>query len=675
METTSTEGGNQITSQLASLVPTFDPAKDDMRLYQQKVEILVAAWPKARLTELTTRLILNSHGSAFAKLQLHQGELMANEEKSIQRLIEILGGSWGRVGLETQYDDAEQALFNVVQKADESHDSYLARADVAWARLLNRRMSLEELQAYVTLRGSALTPEEKKRVILDADQQSSGKLTMKKVHEAVRLLGATFFLETTGQRKTNRTKVYTQETLMVQDLSEEAEDPTLVASGDWTEDEVADLLAQEGDEDAILIAEFEDAAVEALQDDPSLSTAFSAYQDARRRLSEKARNRGFWGVSKGSATSSQFNNKGKGFGTSKGYNKGKGGSSFNRGRRTLQDRILNSHCRICGRKGHWRAECPQRHASNTNTMSGSANQPAAAPTTSVIPTSDDSSFDALPLEFLQLPEVEATALDKEPNQTNTKPVVSHSFVIYHDTRVDHVFGVYQGDTGKNDQHDHNHDARSRLMSTIHRRMSEPSNAARVQLASRLASRCRAESSMSSQDSQHDMNTKNAWESIRNPVQLNSPETPSITVEDPICFATHGTCGVLDLGASKTVIGSELVPELVKGLQECIPGQVQRCPCRITFRFGNQGTLTSQQAIVVPIGKLMLKIAIVEGRTPFLLSNTLMRALGANIDCKENALHSPLLNQAIPLELTSRGLFLIDVCHLIQQSCTQSHRQK
>ena len=51
METTSTEGGNQITSQLASLVPTFDPAKDDMRLYQQKVEILVAAWPKARLTE------------------------------------------------------------------------------------------------------------------------------------------------------------------------------------------------------------------------------------------------------------------------------------------------------------------------------------------------------------------------------------------------------------------------------------------------------------------------------------------------------------------------------------------------------------------------------------------------------------------------------------------------
>ena len=308
-------------------------------------------------------------------------------------------------------------------------------------------------------------------------------------------------------------------------------------------------------------------------------------------------------------------------------------------------------------------------------MSGSANQPAAAPTTSVIPTSDDSSFDALPLEFLQLPEVEATALDKEPNQTNTKPVVSHSFVIYHDTRVDHVFGVYQGDTGKNDQHDHNHDARSRLMSTIHRRMSEPSNAARVQLASRLASRCRADSSMSSQDSQHDMNTKSAWESIRHPVQLNSPETPSITVEDPICFATHGTCGVLDLGASKTVIGSELVPELVKGLQECIPGQVQRCPCRITFRFGNQGTLTSQQAIVVPIGKLMLKIAIVEGRTPFLLSNTLMRALGANIDCKENALHSPLLNQAIPLELTSRGLFLIDVCHLIQQSCTQSHRQK
>ena len=84
--------GNTVTTQLASLVPTFDPSKDDMRQYQQRVELVTAAWPKSKLTELTTRLILNCSGSAFAKLQLHHKELLANEEKSIHRLIELLGG-------------------------------------------------------------------------------------------------------------------------------------------------------------------------------------------------------------------------------------------------------------------------------------------------------------------------------------------------------------------------------------------------------------------------------------------------------------------------------------------------------------------------------------------------------------------------------------------------------
>ena len=62
-------GGNTVTTQLASLVPSFDPSKDDMRQYQQRVELVTAAWPKSKLTELTTRLILNCSGSAFAKLQ------------------------------------------------------------------------------------------------------------------------------------------------------------------------------------------------------------------------------------------------------------------------------------------------------------------------------------------------------------------------------------------------------------------------------------------------------------------------------------------------------------------------------------------------------------------------------------------------------------------------------
>ena len=39
--------GSGVSSQLATLVPTFDPGVDDL-LYQQKVELVYAAWLKAK---------------------------------------------------------------------------------------------------------------------------------------------------------------------------------------------------------------------------------------------------------------------------------------------------------------------------------------------------------------------------------------------------------------------------------------------------------------------------------------------------------------------------------------------------------------------------------------------------------------------------------------------------
>ena len=64
---TTTGVGNSLTT----LVPTFDPSKDSLKIYQQKVELVLAAWPKTKITELVMRLILNCQGSAFSKLQLH----------------------------------------------------------------------------------------------------------------------------------------------------------------------------------------------------------------------------------------------------------------------------------------------------------------------------------------------------------------------------------------------------------------------------------------------------------------------------------------------------------------------------------------------------------------------------------------------------------------------------
>ena len=104
-----------------------------------------------------------------------------NDKKSIQQIIELLGGQWGQIPLEQKYESAERALFRGTQRQDETNDSYLARADVLWQELLNKEFKLEELQAYITLRGSNLSPDDKKRVVIDSQVSSDGKLTIPRV--------------------------------------------------------------------------------------------------------------------------------------------------------------------------------------------------------------------------------------------------------------------------------------------------------------------------------------------------------------------------------------------------------------------------------------------------------------------------------------------------------------
>ena len=191
MTTESGGGSNGVSNQLSSLVPGFDPAVDDMLVYQQKVELVLAAWPPTKLKELVTRLIFNTKGTVLQKLQIHQTELLTGEEASVHKLVELLGGQWGRIPLERQYEDAEQAIYHTLQKTDETNDSFLARADILWGRLLSRKITIADLQAYIVLRGSQLTADEKKRVIMDSE--STGSLAMKKVSEAIRLLGVSFF--------------------------------------------------------------------------------------------------------------------------------------------------------------------------------------------------------------------------------------------------------------------------------------------------------------------------------------------------------------------------------------------------------------------------------------------------------------------------------------------------
>ena len=133
------------------------------------------------------------------------------------------------------------------------------------------------------------------------------------------------------------------------------------------------------------------------------------------------------------------------------------------------------------------------------------------------------------------------------------------------------------------------------------------------------------------------------------------------------FSAHGTYGILDTGATKSVVGSSHLPALIESFPANVKKQLRRTTCEITFRFGNQGTLDSQHALVIPLNAigLGLKVAVVPGATPLLLSNTLVRTLKASIDSAKQVLTSPMFTQPVPLKLSPRGLYLLDINDLIQ----------
>ena len=55
----------QVPNNLSILVPSFDPAVDNVEIWTNKVELLLSAWPANKIQELATRLVLGCKGTAF----------------------------------------------------------------------------------------------------------------------------------------------------------------------------------------------------------------------------------------------------------------------------------------------------------------------------------------------------------------------------------------------------------------------------------------------------------------------------------------------------------------------------------------------------------------------------------------------------------------------------------
>ena len=510
--------GVMVSNQLAMLVPQFDPSTDDVNVWSGKVELLLNTWPKDKLNELATRLILGCKGSMFLKLQLNRSSILTGSEKGIQRLVELVGGSFGQVPLERKFELAEKALFKCQQKMDESSDSYLSRCDVVWSELLARNMKLEELQAFIMLRGSKLTADDKKRVIVESGGETSGVLEMKKVTSAVRMLGSGFFQEMAGQRRDRSQKIYDQSAFAIEEAEDHPDAETFMTYEEMMEDEGLETLATDfHDEDAALIIQFEDALMETIQADAELSVFYTSYQDARKRLADRQKSRGFWPVKR------NFEKGGK-----KGAGKGK------KGKQTLAQRISNSYCRICYKRGHWKDECPERN--KTGSSSSTSQSSTMAPTSFV--TVED-----IPEEMQHLP--------FEPSMPSVSAECSCNFG---ETAVrNHI--ISEGKSVKMDIPR----IKDKLRWGLHRRLRyvKPTDGPERSIG--------IESQTPSKGS-----------------SINKVPVPSFNEVCDSYFASTGTTGVVDLGASQTVIGSNQVSELLSKLPDSVRQQVKRTHCNLVF---------------------------------------------------------------------------------------------
>ncbi|CAK9030755.1 Retrovirus-related Pol polyprotein from type-1 retrotransposable element R2, partial [Durusdinium trenchii] len=190
--------------------------------------------------------------------------------------------------------------------------------------------------------------EEKKKVIMD----SEGRLEYDKVVSSLKLLGSKLFSELQNAKTSTRTKTY--ETVNTVDEDDHTTAPhedeafNHEAWDDWNSE--ATFLAQdENDQDALIVSQFEDSLIDVLQSDPDTASCYHTYLEARRRIIEKGKNRGSWPI--------------KGAPGGKPKPKGKFSPTFTKGkgfRKPLAQRILESECRRCGQRGHWKAECPKR---------------------------------------------------------------------------------------------------------------------------------------------------------------------------------------------------------------------------------------------------------------------------------------------------------------------------
>ena len=621
-------------------IPKFEPGITDVRNYAKKLEFIRDLWPAEHIEHLAPRAALQVEGVAFQKVARLQPEKLRNRD-GVKYLVEALGGQWGRLEEEDRYDLFEKALYATQQKTDETHDSYLNRHDIAFEDLVTKKVQIEEIRAYVLIRQSALNAEDRKKIIMDC----GGKLRYEDARRSMKLLGSKFFQELQGPgRNSNRTKTYD-----IHQTEEVEESPTYVAMEQEPDEElVYQALLEEGDEDAHFVQDFEEQVLVTCQDSPELASCFTTYQEARDRLKEKARTRGFWPLKPGMGFKGKGRNggkKGKGYGGPS--NGSMGTAAFKR--RSLAERIANSTCRKCGQPGHWRRECPQNTNDKEKTVfTGLASDELG-----------QGHHDDVDDVMMTLPE-DAVVFAQDGN-----------------IRVWMENQLFKEQLFKGEMVNNQPESRVSQLScpqptmTCHVEdclMVDVSKFS-IQLAANLSNCCRKHRKPSvpaaaTVRSKSDVTAnKTGFGAVSKMENCFSDETCLFNSEE-----AHGEA-IIDTGASRAVIGENRVRGLLESFPKTLRDMVYRARTPgVTFKFGNASKLTSTYALLLPRGENgWIRLEVVPGNTPCLVSNSILKGLRGIVDVEDKKLRFKGHPHEIILHTCRRNLLGIKVVDLLLQS--------
>ena len=241
---------------------------------------------------------------------------------------------------------------------------------------------------------------------------TNGVLEKTAIEGAMRSLSTTVL---TGSSSVEKKKIYPTNFIEVDEMENPKEvNQTFAANHEEDEElsfEAIESLAAWGDADALTIQAFEKDLEDLMQEVPDLHTALVSYHEARAKINERKRNHGFWPA--GQRSSGKVFKSGFQYGGSKGFRKGS-----SKGKDELLQRISRTHCKKCGELGHWKAECPNKAKDSVNIVTQEAHDET----------------DQVMFETLSLSEVMEVLLNKRNEKSMHESIHSsleHAFVGIH----------------------------------------------------------------------------------------------------------------------------------------------------------------------------------------------------------------------------------------------------